>query len=58
MRAKNKALKMFAFEQIKDEFIGKIGTQKRMCYEKELQIEALGEMMRKVRIQRNLTREN
>jgi len=49
---------MFAFEQIKDEFIGKIGTQKRMCYEQELQIEALGEMMRKVRIQRNLTREN
>src|SRR6218665_2359208 len=57
MRAKNKALKMFAFEQIKDEFIGKIGTEKRMRYEQELQIEVLGEMVRKARLQRNLTQE-
>jgi len=57
MRAKNKALKMFAFEQIKDEFIGKIGTEKRMRYEQELQLEVLGEMVRKARLQRNLTQE-
>lgn len=48
---------MFTFDQIKDEFIGEIGTEKRVRYEQELQLEVLGDLIRKVRLERNLTQE-
>ncbi len=57
MATKNKELEMFSFDQIKDEFIGEIGTEKRTQYEQELQLETLGEMIRKIRLERNLTQE-
>lgn len=57
MATKNKKLEMFTFDQIKDEFIGEIGTEKRTQYEQELQTEVLGEMIRKIRLERNLTQE-
>jgi HTH-type transcriptional regulator / antitoxin HipB len=57
MANKNKELEMFTFNQIKDEFIGEVGTEKRTQYEQELQLEILGEMIRKVRLERNLTQE-
>lgn len=55
MTTKNKELKMYTFDQIKDEFIGQIGTEKRIRYEQELQLEILGELIRKIRLERNLT---
>jgi DNA-binding XRE family transcriptional regulator len=57
MAKKNKALEMFTLDQIKDEFIGKTGTERRTRYEQELQLELMGEMIRKVRLKRNLTQE-
>ena len=57
MATKNKELEMFTLDQIKDEFIGEVGTEKRTQYEQELQLEILGEMIRKVRHERNLTQE-
>jgi plasmid maintenance system antidote protein VapI len=57
MATKNKKLEIFTFDQIKDEFIGDIGTEKRTLYEQELQLEIMGEMIRKVRLERNLTQE-
>ena len=57
MVKKNKALEMFTLDQIKDEFIGKTGTERRTRYEQELQLELMGEMIRKVRLKRNLTQE-
>ncbi len=48
---------MYSFDQIKDEFIGEVGTQKRTHYEQELQLEILGEMIRKVRLERDLTQD-
>ena len=57
MATKNKGLEMFTLDQIKDEFIGEVGTEKRTQYEQELQLEILGEMIRKVRHERNLTQE-
>ena len=57
MATKNKELEMFTLDQIKDEFIGEVGTEKRTQYEQELQLEILGEMIRKVRYERNLTQE-
>lgn len=53
----NKKLKMFTLDQIKDEFIGEKGTEKRNIYEQELQLELLGDLIRKVRLERNLTQE-
>ncbi len=50
-------LKIFTFEQIKDEFIGEKGTEKRQLYEQALQLEVLGDLIKKVRLERNLTQE-
>ena len=54
---KGKKLKTYSFDQIKDEMIGKRGTQIREEYEFELNLELLGEMIRTTRLQRNLTQE-
>lgn len=57
MKTKNDDLEMFTFDQIKNEFIGEIGTEKRTQYEQKLQSEIISEMIRKVRLERNLTQE-
>ncbi|WP_396179637.1 helix-turn-helix domain-containing protein [Flavobacterium sp.] len=57
MSTKNSKLEMFSFDQIKDEFIGEIGTEKRTLYEQELQMEVLGDLIKKVRLERNMTQE-
>ncbi|AFR34617.1 helix-turn-helix domain-containing protein [Riemerella anatipestifer] len=57
MATNNKELEIFTLDQIKNEFIGEIGTEKRTQYEQELQVELLGEMIRTVRLERNLTQE-
>ena len=54
---KDKKMKAYTFDQIKDEMIGKRGTPKRDDYEFELNLELLGEMIRTTRLQRNLTQE-
>lgn len=54
---KENDFEMYDFDQIKDEFIGEIGTEKRTRYEQELQLEVLGDLIKKVRIERNLTQE-
>ena len=41
MASKNKTLELFSFDQIKDEFIGEIGSVKRTLYEQELQLEIM-----------------
>jgi HTH-type transcriptional regulator / antitoxin HipB len=56
MKIKNK-MKLFTIDQVKDEFIGKRGTSKRDKYEQDLQMELLGEMIKQVRLERNLTQE-
>jgi len=48
-------LQMYTLEQIEDEFIGQRGTEKREIYEQELQLEVLGDLIKKVRLDRNLT---
>ena len=50
MATKNKELEIFSFDQIKDEFIGEIGIEKRTHYEQELELEILGEMICKVHL--------
>ena len=53
----DKELEMFTLDQIKDEFIGEIGTEKRTLYEQELQIEILGDLIKKVRLERKMTQQ-
>ena len=45
MENEDKDLEMFTLDQIKDEFIGEIGTEKRALYEQELQMEILGDLI-------------
>ena len=56
-KIKGNDFEMYSFDQIKDEFIGEIGTEKRTRYEQELQLEVLGDLIKKVRVERNLTQE-
>ena len=57
MKSKENELEMFSFDEIKDEFIGEVGTVKRTLYEQELQMEILGDLIKKVRLERNMTQE-
>lgn len=54
---KNKKLKSYTLEEVKDKFIGKRGTKKRENYEKNLSLDLLGEMIRETRKKRGLTQE-
>ncbi len=56
MRTSSK-MKLYSLDEIKDEFIGKRGTEKRELYEQELQLEILGDMIKQVRLDRNMTQE-
>lgn len=51
---KNK-LKTYTLDEMKDEFIGKVGSQKRDSYEYELNMEVLSYMIKKARQERKLT---
>ena len=55
---KSNELKLFSLEEIKNEFIGAKGTEKRNLYEQELQLEILGDLIKKIRLERNLTQQD
>lgn len=57
METKKKKMKMMTLDQMKDKDIGKIGTEQRDKYEFELRMEVLGDMIKSVRKERNLTQE-
>jgi plasmid maintenance system antidote protein VapI len=50
-------MKLYTMYQMKDEFIGKRGVDKREKYDQELQMELLGDIIKQVRLERNLTQE-
>ena len=50
-------LKTYSLDEVKNKFLGKKGTSKRDAYENELRLDLLGETIRQIRIQRNLTQE-
>lgn len=57
MKAERKKMKMMTLDQIKDKHIGEIGSKEREKYEFDLRLEVLGEMIKSVRKERNLTQE-
>lgn len=57
MTPKNTKMKMMTLGQMKDKDIGKVGTPERDKYEFDLRMEVLGDMIKSVRKERNLTQE-
>ena len=57
MAQKKQQLKMMTLDQLKDKDIGIVGTPERDIYEFDLRMELLGEMIKAVRKERNLTQE-
>ena len=52
-----KKVQFHKFETLKDKHIGTVGSEDREQYEFELKLDILGEMIRKTRLERNLTQE-
>ena len=52
-----KKLKTYSLEEMKDKYVGKIGTKERDEYEYELKMEVIGRMIKKARQERKLTQE-
>lgn len=53
----NRKLKTTSLEVLIDKHIGKIGTEKRDAFEHELQLDIIGETIKSIRKERNLTQE-
>lgn len=53
----DKAMKGSSLEEMKDKYIGKIGTKDRDEYEYELRMDVLGKMIKTARQKRNLTQQ-
>jgi len=49
------SIKSFSLEEMKDKYIGEIGTKGRDEYEYELRMDLLSRMIKKARQERNLT---
>lgn len=50
-------IKSYSLAEMKDKYIGKIGTSERDEYEYELRMDVLGRMIKTARQERNLTQE-
>jgi len=50
-------MKSYSLEEMKDKYVGKKGTLQRNKYEYELNMEILSYMIKKARLERNLTQE-
>lgn len=50
-------MKTYKLDQVTDKYIGKKGTEKRDAFEQELKLDLLGQTIKKIRIERNLTQE-
>ena len=57
MESKGNKMKMMTLEELKDRDIGKVGTLERDQYEFDLKMDILGEMIKSVRKERQLTQE-
>jgi DNA-binding XRE family transcriptional regulator len=50
-------MKTYSFDEAKDKYLGKKGTEKREKYEYELRLELIAEAIKTARKERNLTQE-
>lgn len=54
---KNKENRTYSLTEMKDKYIGQVGTAERASCEYELSMEVLGRMIKTARLERNLTQE-
>jgi len=52
-----KEIRFKRFDDIKDKYLGKVGTPRRDQYEFDLKLDILGEIIKQTRKERNLTQE-
>lgn len=52
-----KRIKTYSLNEMKDKYVGKLGTSNRDAFEYELRMDILGKMIKSARIERNLTQE-
>ncbi|MDI1235474.1 MAG: helix-turn-helix transcriptional regulator [bacterium] len=52
-----KEIKTYSLTEMKDKYIGKLGTTDRDEYEYELRMDVLGKMIKSARLERRLTQE-
>jgi HTH-type transcriptional regulator/antitoxin HipB len=52
-----KEIKTYSLAEMKDKYVGKVGTLERDEYEYELRMDVLGKMIKSARQERNLTQE-
>lgn len=52
-----KEMKAYSLAEMKNKYIGKVGTKEREEYEYELRMDVLGKMIKTARQERNLTQE-
>ncbi len=50
-------IKTYSLSEMKDKYIGEVGTKERDEYEYELRMDVLGKMIKTARLERNLTQE-
>ncbi|MDO9260484.1 MAG: helix-turn-helix transcriptional regulator [Flavobacteriaceae bacterium] len=50
-------MKTFSLEEVTDKFVGKKGTPNRTAFENELKLEIIGQTIKQIRKNRNLTQE-
>jgi len=50
-------LKSYSLSEMKDKYIGEVGTIARDTYENELRMDVLGNTIKQIRLKRNLTQE-
>ncbi|MGI8598425.1 MAG: helix-turn-helix domain-containing protein [Chitinophagaceae bacterium] len=50
-------MKTYSLDQLTDKYIGKKGTKKRDEFENELRLDLLGQTIKQVRLERNMTQE-
>lgn len=50
-------MKTYGLDELTDKYIGKKGTKKRNEFENELRLDLLGQTIKQVRLERNLTQE-
>ena len=55
--ANKTGMKSYSLDEMKDKYIGKVGTKDRDEYEYELRMDILGRMIKTARQERNLTQE-
>lgn len=53
----SKKIKTYTLAEMKDKYIGEVGTAARDEYEYELRMDVLGRMIKAARLERNLTQE-